>query len=120
MDLAALVTSFATGTYTVTRKARGTTTHGRVNTGTTTTVTITASVSPASGADIQRLLQGRQVNEARTVFTTTQLYVGGTGASYEADRVSIDGATWEVSHVETWRHSTTGAVVYRCLVTDTV
>lgn len=118
MNIAGLISSFATGTYTVTRKARGAVVRGRIGDGTTTTVTIRASVSPASGADIVRLMQGRQVNSAMTIFTTTELMVGGPGATYEADVITIDGATWELNHVEKWTDSMTGNVGYKCIATD--
>lgn len=118
MDVAALIASFSTGTYTVTRMARGTITRGRAEAGVETTVSIIASVSPATGDDIERLPEGRRAKEARTLFTTTLLYVGGQGADYEADTVTIDSTDWEVSHVEKWLDSLSGGIGYKCVVTD--
>ncbi len=118
MNLASLVNSFATSaTYSVKRMTRGATVRGRIQTGAQTTISITASVSPASGKDIDRLPEGREGKESRVVFTTTVLYAGGQGDVYEADSVVIDGDDWEVSHVEKWVDSRSRAVAYRAIVT---
>lgn len=124
MDIAQLMAAFVTGTYTVTRRARGRLVHGKITDGATTTVLITASVSPASGKDLLRLPEGRRTNESRVVFTTTELYTGGqvgseTQATYQADRILIDGKDYEVSHVETWRDPVTQTSIgYRVVVQD--
>lgn len=119
MNLAALVASFATAaSYSVIRRARGATVRGRVQDPTEITVTITASVSPAKGADIEYLRQGRQVQAAVQIFTQTQLMIGGPGATYEADRITVNGDIWEVAHVEAWTDPRSRAVIYRCLATN--
>lgn len=115
MDLAALVASFATGTYTVTRRASGGFSRGIAQDTTDTTFTITGSLSPASGRDLLRLPELRRSNETRVLFTTTQLQVGDPGELYEADWVSIDGAQWEVQHVESWGQPG-GGQAYRCIL----
>lgn len=120
MDVSALISSFVTGTYAVTRTARGTVSRGKVQQGSQTTISISAAVSPASGADIKRLPEGRRTNAAKTIFTTTQLLLGGQGDENESDIVSIDGSTWEVSHVELWTDPATGATGYRCVAVETV
>lgn len=102
MDASLLIERFLTGSYTVTRRAAATITSGRAVAGAVTTLTIRASVQPASGRDLMRLEEGRRSNETRVVFTTTKLLVGEQGGANEADLVSIDGASWEVQHVETW------------------
>lgn len=119
MDIASLMTSFATGTYTVTRRARGSVVRGRVQDGSSTTVSITASVSPSRGLDLMKVPEGRRTNGAMTIFTTTFLYVGGVGESYESDRISIGGATWEVAHVETWTDPLSRSVGYKCVAGST-
>lgn len=118
MDIASLITSFATGTYTITRRARGSTVRGRVEAGTESTLTITGSASPASGADIEKAAQGRLVHQAYTVFTTTPLKIGGIGDAFEADIITINGSQYELRHLETWQHSTTGNVGYKAIFTD--
>ena len=115
MDLASLISSFATGTYTVTRRARGSIANGKVGSTSDSTVTITASVSPSSGSDVVKLPEGRRTNETRTIFTTTLLKTGGQGEAYEADQISIGGETYEVMKVETWIDSDSGDVAYKCI-----
>lgn len=116
MDVAGLISSFSSGTYTVTRRAAATITTGRAVAGATSSVTITASVQPASGRDLQRLPEGRRAIETLTLFTTTQLLVGGQGAANEADLVTIGGKVYEVQLVETWPvTSLNAAAAYRAL-----
>jgi hypothetical protein len=117
VDVAALITSFATGTYTVTRKARGVTTRGRVADGTTTTVSVVGSVSPANPTDLLRLPEGRRTTDTLLLFTATQLYPGGQGATYEADRVSILSESWEVNIADSWIDPKSGTIGYRCILT---
>ena len=117
MNIASLIASFATSaTYSVTRTARGQTVRGRIGLGTQTTVSIIGSVSPASGKDIDRLPEGHTDKETRVIFTATELYAGGQGQDYEADKVIIDGDDWEVTHVETWVDSRSRATGYRVIV----
>ena len=117
MNLAALISSFNTGTYTVTRKTRGTPSRGIVPT-TSTTLTINASVSPARGMDLVRAMEGRKANGAMTIFTMTELFVGGAGLAQEADVITINGIDWEVSNVEKWTDSVSGASAYKCTAVD--
>ncbi len=117
MDVAGLIASFATGTYTVTRTAASSLSRGKATAGTTSTATITASVWPASGNDLMRLPEGRRTSETLNLMTATQLYVGGQGSAYEADKVSIGSESWEVSDVDTWADPVTSAIGYKCLVT---
>lgn len=123
MDIASLISSFATGTYTVTRTTRGTLSYGKYQDGSTSTLQITASVSPASGKDLLRVPEGRRTNESRLLFTTTELYtgdaIGELQSGYLADTIVIDSKTFEVSHVEIWRDpATQTAIGYRCIVQD--
>lgn len=119
MDLAALISSFATAaSYTVTRTARGSTTRGRIEAGTTSTITIVASVTPTGPSDLVRLPEGRQVRDTRMVITSTELLVGGQGTAYEADRIVIDSKTYEVSDVQHWVDPRSRTSAYRCLVVN--
>lgn len=119
MNILSLISNFLTSaTYTVTRTAVGSTVRGRIEAGTQTTVTIIGSVSPATGRDLERLPEGRQAGEARTIFTTTQLYVGGQGDAYEADQIAIDGSLWEIFHVEAWLDSQSRATGYKAIATQ--
>ncbi len=103
LDAGDVIASLDTGSYTVTRRARATfDSHGRAQAGGTSTLTIDASVQPASGRDLLRLPEGRRATETRVVYTPTALIVGGEGAANEADLIAIDGRTWEVQLAESW------------------
>ena len=108
-----MVRSFSTGSYVVTRTARGDTVRGRVEPGTTTTITIqAAAVAPLSGDDVVRAIEGRRSNENRYLFTTTQMYIGGQDEPYEADTVIVDGKVWVAEHSEKWVDPKTGNTAY--------
>ena len=117
MNVASLIASFSTGTYTVTRTARGSTVKGKTAAGTTSTVSVVAAAWPATGDDLKRLPEGRRTSEALNLMTATELYAGGQGDAYEADTVSIRGESWEVSDVDTWTDPVSGGLGYKCLVT---
>lgn len=92
MNFTPNIASFATGTYTVTR--RGPTTvgaDGRVDLASSSTLSILASVQPLGGRDLERLPEGLRVGERRKMYTGTVLKVSDT-----PDVVAIDGADWEV------------------------
>lgn len=102
MNAAALISRFQTGTYTVTRRAAATYVAGRVVAGATSTFTITASIQSASGRDLLRLPEGRRSTDTQVVYTTTELKCGSQANANESDQVTIDGALWEVQHIEAW------------------
>lgn len=117
MDVQGLIESFLTGTYTVTRVSGIAYVNGRASAGSTSTLSIDASVHPAAGNDLLRLPEGQRTIETRIVFTTTELKEGSEGSTYKADKVSIDGALWEVQTVESWRPDPgTDAPYFRCIV----
>lgn len=98
-----VIDTFATGeAYIVTRRKTGTIQNGRNVPGGHSTLEIVASVQPASGRDLLRLPEERRATETRVIFTATQLLVGGQGAAFEADLVTIDGVQWEIQNVENW------------------
>ena len=115
MDIGALIDSFATGSYQVTRRASAAPVRGVYGATTDSVITIAASVQPASGQDLLRLPEGRRTNLTRVIFTTTELLTGDAGAANEADLVTIDGLEWEVQHVERWQDSNGYDVGYRCI-----
>lgn len=95
MNLAGVITSFATGTYTGTRTTPRTyDSNGVIGSASTASFTLTnASVQPATGKDLQRLPEGKRGRDTKVVLTSTEVRVG-------TDRVSIGGSSWEVEHVE--------------------
>lgn len=102
---------FPTGTYTVTRTARGTVTLGRYTPGATSTFPIVADVQDVTGDYLRDLPEGVRTEDARMVFTTTLLVAKSQTA--DADIISIDGDNWRVSRVYTAR---VFATRYRALV----
>lgn len=117
MDIGALISSFTTGTYVVTRTPAEKLKRGRVPVSPSqSTFSITAAVTAAIGSDLMRLAEGLRTNETRAVFTITQLFVGGQGADYEPDQISIDGDDWQVQHCETWHDPVSSGIGFRALV----
>lgn len=116
MNTAELVEAFATGTYTRTRTTAGTYSAGRYSAGSTATASIRASVQPLTGRDLMVLPEGRRGDATVAVYTTTELRV--TSPAGAADKLTIDGETWEIIHVEPWvdNQSTT---VYRAIAART-
>lgn len=115
MDIAALIQSFSTGTYSVTRRTVGAVVRGVSQPTVDASLMITASIQPATGQDLLRLPEGRRTNLTRVIFTTTELLTGDQGEPNEADLVIIDGLSWEVQHVERWQDADGVDVGYRCI-----
>lgn len=98
-DMSDVISQLGTGTYEVTRYS-STTTGGRVSTAVASTFEIEAHVQPLTGREIDRLPELLRARETRAVFTTTALRTGYTGQ--QPDRITINGAAWEVEKVEPW------------------
>lgn len=92
---------FPTGTYTVTRTARGTTTLGRYTPGATSTFPIVADVQHVSGDQLRDLPEGVRSEESRILYTTTALTAQST--THDADVIAIDGDNWRVIRVDRFR-----------------
>jgi spermidine synthase len=92
---------FPTGTYAVTRTARGVLALGRYTAGAVTTVQIVADVQHVSGDMLRDLPEGVRTEEVRIVYTTTQLYAQDT--THDPDVIAIDGDTWRVFRVDRFR-----------------
>jgi len=104
-------------TLTVTRYSAGSLVKGRWVEGTPSTFTIKASVQPLRGKDIELLPEGRRTGFSQVLFTDTELKIITEGATpVNADRVSIDGSSFEVLHVEPWNNLGT-LNHYRAIVT---
>ena len=101
MDLSGVITSLATGTYTVTRCTAVAYTDGRLGAPTTSTFTITGCVQPLGGRELQRLPEGLREAELLQIFTPTELRTAAPGLL--ADSVAINGGNWEVQSVERWQ-----------------
>lgn len=95
MGLGAVI--FPTGSYVVTRTARGTTTLGRYTPGATSTFEIVANVQDVDGDELQDLPEGRRGVDTRVVFTIADLIA--QGPDNDGDVITIDGEPWVVVRV---------------------
>lgn len=107
LDAADLIDSLSTGSYSVTRRPHAVFVDGIAVQQSPSTLTITAAVYQATGRDLQRLPEERRSIATMRIFTTTRLYVGaeiGTSseATYDADRITIDGVVYELQTVGAW------------------
>lgn len=117
MDIVSLVQSFATATtYAVKRRQLSGFTRGLARDPVQTNITISASLQPATGRDLLRLPEGRRANETRVLFTTTEMFTGDLGETFDADLVTIEGDDWEIQHVEEWIDAGGARVGYRCIL----
>lgn len=107
MSILSPITTFGTGTYTVTRQIASTYINGYVVPGSTSTFTAVMSVQPPStgGNEIGRVLQAlpeaQHGKEIRVAYTATELKTRAPGN--EPDEVTIASETWEVLRAELWQ-----------------
>jgi hypothetical protein len=97
---------FPTGTYVVTRSARGTDDgHGRYTQGGTSTFPIVADVQEVEGDTLRDLPEGMRSEDMRVLYTMSELValVDDAAAPTEPDHVSIEGAAWRVVKVQRFR-----------------
>jgi hypothetical protein len=100
MSLDDVVSSLATGTYTVSRRSAGTyDANGQYVDGSISTLTISASCQPLSGRELQRLPEGARNRESRVFYTRTELKSvdGVTGAP--PDVVEVPGVGFFEVHL---------------------
>jgi len=90
-----------TRTVTVTRNSSGSYVQGVWVQGATETFTITASIQPATGRDIDALPEGRREYRHVNVYTDTRLIPQDDDAT--GDVIDIDGENFEVVTVESWQ-----------------
>jgi len=80
--------------------------------GATTDSTITASIQPLTGEDMQELPEGRRESEGYKMYTSTQVRtVQGAGSNQNADRVVFKAKEYEVHQVNPWQNNSNFSVV---------
>jgi hypothetical protein len=90
---------FNTGTYAVTRTARGALdSAGNYSPGATSTFSIAASVQPLSGRALKDLPEGARADDYRWVYTDSELRTEQAGV--DPDVVEIEGEDYRVEKVE--------------------
>jgi hypothetical protein len=106
VDLSGVISSLASGTYTVTRYGAGSYTNGRWADGATSSFTIKALIYPAvrpfAGREVEHLPEGQRSQEAIEIFTSTALRTGEGAGGVGADVVSYNGKSFFIESVEYW------------------
>lgn len=72
--------------------------------GASTTGTITASVQPLRGKEMEMLPEARRESQAYKLYTDTQLFTVDTTTNKNPDQVQINGDWHEVLIVEDWQN----------------
>lgn len=103
MSLALVIASFKTGTYSVSRPGADSYTDGIRTAGSPTVFTADMSIQPLSGRDLRALPEGRRAEDARVLWTSTELRKG--------DVITIGSELFEVYNVKT--HDVLQAGFYR-------
>jgi len=103
-DFSDLISSYATGTYTVSRISAGSSTYvaGRRQAGSTSTFSIPAVVVPLSGMDLQRLPEGFQSQQTIAIYTTVELKTASSDTAQDADQLNYQGQQYQIENVEHW------------------
>lgn len=107
MDFAGVLDSLSSGTFTVTRRGAGTVSGGIVTPGSASTFSIAAVIQPAGPEHMERMPEGTRIDDTKVIYTRTPLYVSNEATGGVADRISIDGKTYEVESVRDYLSSGT-------------
>jgi len=102
-DMSDAIDMLASGTITVSRPGVPLLVDGRLQSTVGTTLgPFSVSVQPLTGRDVERLPEGLRDREARVVFTAADLRPANPAAGTHGDRVTFDGAEFEVQSAEPW------------------
>lgn len=97
---------------TLRRPAPGSYVNGRWVEGATTDSTITASIQPLTGEDMEELPEARRESEGYNMYTSTQVRtVQEAGSNQNADRIVFNGKEYEVHQVRPWQNNTNFTIV---------
>jgi hypothetical protein len=113
VSFADVIATFATGSYTVTRRGAGTyDSAGVFVPAATSTFSITAAVQPSNGRRLEASAAGQRGGDTRTLHTTTALRTRDNGGA--PDVVTIGSESWTVIECQPWSH--VGETFYRVTV----
>ena len=88
------------------RPSAGSYVNGRWVEGSTTNSTITASIQPVTGEDMEELPEARRESEAYKMYTSTEIKtIQEAGSDQNADRVLFFGKEFEVHQVNPWQNN---------------
>lgn len=106
MSLNGAIDDHATGTYTVTRTAKGPLVQGRPTDGAVTTYQLVASVQPFDGS-LKDLEEGQVVENAKSIFAypvDPAIEPHSRAAGIEPDVIDIDGDDYRIEKCLKWDH----------------
>lgn len=104
---------------TLRRPSAGTYVNGVWVEGAFTDTTITASIQPLKGEDMEELPEARRESEGYKMYTSTQVRtVQEAGSDQNADRVVFNGKEYEVHQVNPWQNNSNFNIVnhYKYLI----
>lgn len=111
MSLNGVIASLSTGVYTVTRTTAVPRQLGRSQPGVESTFTVTASIQPAAGRQLQDLPEGQRGDETISVFTDVELRTRAPSGA--PDIIAYRGEPWAVVTVRVCEGF--GETHYECL-----
>lgn len=97
----------------------GTTVNGIWVPGAYTSSTITSSIQPLKGKEMECLPEGRRLSEAFKMYTSSVLRtVGVSGSNLNCDRVVFNGEEFDVWELMPWQNNLNFAIVnhYKYLI----
>lgn len=92
-------------TLTITRYSAGTRVKGTWVEGTPSTFEADYSVQPLTGREMQLLPEDRRTTQSYRLYGDTKLYTVDVNTGTNADRVTIDGETYEVFSCAPWQNT---------------
>lgn len=99
-DFSGEIEAMKTGDYEITRRLSTSVVNGRITGTVDETLTLPGMVHPATGSVVMRLPEGLRGRETKVIFTGVALRSSEDGGV--PDRVTIDGAPFQVEVVERW------------------
>lgn len=99
MTLPSVIPDFATGTYTVTRRAAGALVAGRLVAGATSTFSVVMSVQPTGARDQVLMPEGVHYEDAVVAYSATELKPQKVDTGH-GDEFTHEGETYRVFAVE--------------------
>jgi len=88
---------------TIVRYAVGSWVDGHYVPGAPANITTTISVQPISGTDLKNLPEAQRTSNLSVGYCSDELFTAKIAPSRKADRVIVDGVTYEVQTVKAWK-----------------
>lgn len=101
-DMSACIAKLSAGTVQRVRHEAGTYNKGRWSEGAETITTITASVQPVTGKELELLPETFRARGTVKIYSTTELFQGSRELGQSPDSIIWNGKRYEVDTVEDW------------------